>query len=164
MSMTRDMEELEARRQRGIRLLALGMRPAEVARQLGVSRQSVLRWSKRYAEGGETALQRPLHFGRRRRLDDVQRAELVEALNSSALSAGFSTELWTLRRIGILIEARFGMQFSQSSVWRILRQLDCDRQGATGLARGGDERATDVTLEVSRPPPAATANSKVEDS
>jgi transposase len=41
--------ELERRRKQAMRLLASGVRPAEVARRVGVSRQSVLRWSKLHA-------------------------------------------------------------------------------------------------------------------
>ena len=46
MSKTRDRAELEARRLDGARLLQRGVKPAEVARRLKVSRTSVWRWER----------------------------------------------------------------------------------------------------------------------
>lgn len=43
MAIEEKLEELEQRRKQGMRLLAAGVWPAEVARRVGVSRQSVLR-------------------------------------------------------------------------------------------------------------------------
>ena len=34
---------------------------------------------------------------------------------------GFSTDLWTLRRVAEVIEALTGVQYHQGHVWRILR-------------------------------------------
>jgi len=141
MDIERQLKELEQRRKRGMRLLAADVWPAEVARRVGVSRQSVLRWSKLHAKGGMAALQRPKRFGRPPKLDDAQRAELIKALKAGALAAGFTSELWTLPRIGMLIKERFGVEFSQSSVWRTLQQMGWSVQRPTGRARERDEAA-----------------------
>jgi transposase len=133
--------ELERRRKQGMRLLASGVWPAEVARRVGVSRQSVLRWSKRHADGGMAALERPKRFGRPPKLDEAQRAELIKALKSGALAAGFTSELWTLPRIARLIKERFEVELSQPSVWRMLQQLGWSVQRPTGRARQRDEAA-----------------------
>ena len=53
MDNERRLKDLE-RRRRGARLLASGLSQAEVARRVGVSRQSVLRWERRREEGGKT--------------------------------------------------------------------------------------------------------------
>ena len=141
MDIEQQLKELEQRRKRGMRLLAADVWPAEVARRVGVSRQSVLRWSKLHAKGGMAALQRPKRFGRPPKLDDAQRAELIKALKAGAMAAGFTSELWTLPRIGMLIKERFGVEFSQSSVWRTLQQLGWSVQRPTGRARERDEAA-----------------------
>jgi len=133
--------ELERRRKQGMRLLAGGVWPAEVARRVGVSRQSVLRWSKRHAEGGMEGLERPKQFGRPPKLDEGQRAELIKALKAGALAAGFASELWTLPRIAELIRERFEVELSQPSVWRMLQQLGWSVQRPTGRARQRDEAA-----------------------
>ena len=87
------------------------------------------------------ALQRPKRFGRPPKLDEGQRAELIKALKAGALAAGFTSELWTLPRIGTVIKERFGVEFSQSSVWRQLQQLRWSVQRPTGRARQRDEAA-----------------------
>lgn len=141
MAIEEKLEELEQRRKKGMRLLAAGMWPAEVARRVGVTRQSVLRWTKLHAQGGMAALRRPKRFGRPPKLDEGQRAELVRALKVGALAAGFSTEMWTLPRIGALIKARFGVELTDPSVWRMLQQLGWSVQRPSGQARQRDESA-----------------------
>jgi transposase len=135
------LKELERRRRRGARLLAAGVAPAEVARQVGVSRQAAWRWEQLRQSGGLEALRRPKRFGRPRRLSDAQCEELVRQLKAGALAAGFSTELWTLPRTAQLIEQRFAVRLTQPSVWRLLRALGWSVQRPTGQARQRDEKA-----------------------
>src|SRR5271163_2302792 len=99
MRHSQKLKELERRRRRGARLLAGGESQAEVARRVGVSRQTVMRWDRARQEGGMEALRRAPHFGRPERLSAAQRQELVRLLKEGALAAGFSTELWTAPRI-----------------------------------------------------------------
>jgi transposase len=135
------LKELEERRKRAARLLSSGMPQAEVARQVGVSRQSVMRWERIRQEAGMAGLKRPKSFGRPTKLDEQQRRELVAALKHGALAAGFASELWTLPRVGKLIKDRFGVEFAQSSVWRVLGDLGWSVQRPTGQARQRDEQA-----------------------
>ena len=54
----RDFVALERRRRRAARLLAQGLSPSEVARQVGVHRQSVSRWARQLErEGHRWAMQ-----------------------------------------------------------------------------------------------------------
>jgi transposase len=135
------MKELERRRRRGAKLLAAGESQAEVARQVSVSRQTVMRWDRARQEGGMEALRRAPRFGRPERLSAAQRQELVLLLKEGALAAGFPTELWTLPRIAQLIESRFTVTLVPSSVWRLLGRLGWSVQRPTGQARERDERA-----------------------
>jgi transposase len=141
MRHSQKLKELERRRRRGARLLAAGESQAEVARRVGVSRQTVMRWDRAREEGGMEALRRASHFGRPERLSTAQRQELVGLLKEGALSAGFPTELWTLPRIGQLIEAKFAVKMVDSSVWRLLGRLGWSVQRPAGQARERDERA-----------------------
>jgi transposase len=68
--------EWERRRRRGARLLEAGVKQAEVARRVGVTRTSVSRCKRLRQEGREEALKRPKRFGRPRRLSDAQCEEL----------------------------------------------------------------------------------------
>jgi transposase len=66
------LRELERRRRTAARLLAAGTPQAEVARRVGVSRQSVSHWEKLRQYGGVEAL-RSKRFGRPRKLSDANR-------------------------------------------------------------------------------------------
>ena len=73
----RDFEKLERRRLQAGELLRQGVHPAEVARQVGVHRQSVSRWAAQLKRGGVRALKKAGHAGRRARLrpEDLRRIE-----------------------------------------------------------------------------------------
>jgi len=131
---------LERRRLRGGRLLLKGVPQAEVARRLEVSRPTVLAWKQRLEAGGLAAL-RARARGRPAALDAEQRKRLAALLRKGALSQGYATELWTLPRIGRLIEAQFGIAFSDSQVSRILAAMgwSCQRPEKRALQR--DEKA-----------------------
>lgn len=141
MRHSQKLKVLEQRRLRGARLLAAGESQAEVARRVGVSRQTVMRWDRVREKGGVEALRRPRQFGRPERLSVEQRAELVQILKAGALAAGFGTELWTVPRIGQLINQRFGVSMVSTSVWRLLGRLGWSVQRPAGQARERDERA-----------------------
>jgi len=116
MRHSQKLKELERRRRRGARLLAGGESQAEVARRVGVSRQTVMRWDRARQEGGTEALRRAPHFGRPERLSAAQRQELVRLLKDGTLAAGFSTELWTAPRIAQLIETKVALEKVLASV------------------------------------------------
>jgi transposase len=67
MKNDRKLKELERRRRTAAQMLAIGTPQAEVARRMGVSRQSVSHWEKLRKEGGMEALQRSMCFGRPRK-------------------------------------------------------------------------------------------------
>ncbi len=134
-------KELEKRRLRAGRLLLKGTAQVEVARRVGVAKSTVSGWAKRIDEGGLDALRSAGALGRPAGLDARQRAELVQALKEGAMAHGFPTELWTLPRVGRLIEARFGLRYSEAHVWRILRGLGFTAQRPTKRALERDEKA-----------------------
>jgi len=78
------LKELERRRLRGARLLNSGTHPAEVARQVRVSRQSVMRWERALKESGVQGLERVEAPGRPRRLSEEQLKELAKILKAGA--------------------------------------------------------------------------------
>ena len=135
------LKELERRRRHGARLLLAGHPQAEVARQVGVSRQTVMRWERLRQQGGLEALRRAEHFGRPERLSESQREELVRLLKAGSLAAGFATELWTLSRIARVIKERFSVSMASSSVWRLLGRLGWSVRRPSGQAHERDEPA-----------------------
>jgi transposase len=131
---------LQHRRLRGARLLLRGVAQAEVARRVGVTRTTVSEWNEKLQDGGLEALKRRPR-GRPAGLDPRQRRELIKHLKEGALVAGFATELWTLPRVGQLIEQRFARRYSESQVWRILMSLGFSCQRPSGRALERDELA-----------------------
>lgn len=135
----RDLKALEQRRRKGMRMLARGLPQAEVARALQVSRQTVSNWSRALAEDAQAWRRKPL--GRPGGLTEAERAQLSKLLVDGALACGFPTELWTLARVGALVEVQFGRVYSTTQVWRVLRSLGFSSQRPTGRAIQRDELA-----------------------
>ncbi len=94
MSKKRDYEGMEQRRLKGARLLEEGVSQAEVARRLGVTRQSVHAWVKVMAAQGEKGLA-SVTTGRKPRLNGVQLAQLAGHLQVGPQAHGYATALWT---------------------------------------------------------------------
>lgn len=137
----RDFEALERRRMRAVRLFEQGESQAEVARRLGVSRTTAMRWAQAWeAEGGE-ALRAAGRAGRKPRLSDEQRDQVEQALLEGPRAFGYATELWTLPRVAELIQRITGIRYHPGHVWRLLRQLGWSLQKPTTRARERDEDA-----------------------
>ncbi|MCZ2154634.1 MAG: winged helix-turn-helix domain-containing protein [Bryobacterales bacterium] len=79
--------------------------------------------------------------GRPSKLDESQRAERLKALLQGALAEGFPTDLWTLSRVGVLIQRRWKYRYSQSQVWRILTGLGFSAQRPSSRALERNEPA-----------------------
>lgn len=154
---------LQRRRMRAGRLLLGGMAQAEVARKVGVTRTTVSEWNRQVTAGGLEGLQRRPR-GRPPGLDAQQRADLVRLLKDGALAQGFATELWTLRRVGQLIEEKLGRRYSESQVWRILVSLGFSSQRPTGRALERDEAAIRRWKRVRWPELKKTPENKAESS
>ena len=135
----RDFEKLEQRRLAGADLLRQGVPQAEVARRVGVHRQSVSRWAGSLERGGKRALHKAGRAGRRPRLrpEDLRRVE--KGLKRGPEALGYETSLWTSWRVAHLIEQLCGVKYHPSQAWRILRQLGWSCQRPTGRALERDE-------------------------
>jgi transposase len=136
----RDLNGMEERRHKGMRLLARGVAQVEVARQCGVSRVSALRWEQqRKAAKTEAWKRRPL--GRRPKLTPAHKQTLERALEKGAQAHGFLNDLWTLPRVATLIERQSDVRFHPGHVWRLLGQMGWSLQRPSGRAVQRDEAA-----------------------
>ncbi len=79
--------------------------------------------------------------GRQARLDYAQLQVLGRALLDEPTEHGFSTELCTLKRVGVLIEWLYGVKFDQTQIWRILGGLGLSVQKPERRAIERDEDA-----------------------
>jgi transposase len=113
---------LEARRLRAAALFAQGRSQAEVARDLGVSRQSAHVWHADWLQGGVDALRSRGPTGPDPRLSAAQLAKVEQALLQGAQANGFDTDLWTLERVAVVITQLTGVRYHPGHVWSVLRQ------------------------------------------
>jgi transposase len=127
------------KRVRAGQLLRAGKRPAEVAEAVGVARQTVYTWKALLDEGGINALRVVPERGRPAQLDAAQLASVRTTLLQSPTEHGFGTELWTLKRVGSVIERMHGVRFGQTQVWRILGSLGFSSQKPEKRAIERDE-------------------------
>jgi transposase len=135
------IEEAAKRRVRAGRMLQAGKKPAEVAAAVGVARQTVYTWKQILEEGGIDALREIDRGGRPASLDEEQFERIRQALLEGATAHGFGTELWTLKRVRLLIERLHGVRFSEVHVWRILGRLGFSSQKPERRALERDEQA-----------------------
>ena len=137
----RDFGALERRRMEAAELLKRGVSQSEVARRLGVHRQSVIRWARQLAQSGKTGLKKAGRAGRKPRLSSAQLKQIEHALKRWPEALGYATGVWTASRVRELIEERCGVRYHQAHVWRILRQLGWSCQRPSGRALERDEAA-----------------------
>ena len=121
------------------RLLRQGLSQSEVARRVGVHRQSVSRWARELEQSGVHGLHKAPCTGRRAKLERGQLAELEVALKLGPEAFGYASGLWTARRVRDLIEDQTGVRYHEDHVWRILRKLNWSCQRPTGRAMERDE-------------------------
>ncbi len=129
------LKELEQRRRLAVELLRRGVRPAEVARWVGSSRQSVMRWSRLLERDGLRGLWRASRIGRPPILTDRQLEQLAKRLKAESRATEYAAEKWTLPRIGALIQREFGVRLAASSVWRTLQRMGWSVQRPASRAR-----------------------------
>lgn len=137
----RDFEALEKRRLAAEKLLAAGVHQAEVARRLKVHRQSVCRWNTARLKGGREALRKAGRAGRLARLSQDQKEQLKAALRAGPEAHGYNTCLWTIGRVGALIQEQTGVHYHRGHVWKILRGLGWSSQRPVGRALERNEGA-----------------------
>jgi len=113
-------DQLEKRRRRAVALLKNGETYRAVAHASGASLSSVVRWFQAFRRKGPKGLESRPTPGRPCRLSLRQHKHLEKLLLRGAQAEGYSTDLWTLRRIAKLIEKEFGVRYTTSAVWRLL--------------------------------------------
>jgi len=137
----RDFRALEQRRFAAARLFEQGAGPAEVARRLGVHRQSVRRWRQQWEEEGPAGLKRAGRAGRKPQLSHADLERIKEGLKRGPEALGYGNGLWTAARVAELMRHACGVRFTTVHAWRILGQLGWSCQRPVGRAKERDEAA-----------------------
>src|SRR4051812_18129564 len=90
----RDFDALEDRRFAAVKLLESGIHQSEVARRLGVHRQSVSRWAAAMQKKGKDGVRKAGRAGRMPRLSSKQKETLRSELIKGPEAHGYTTQLW----------------------------------------------------------------------
>jgi transposase len=143
---------LELRRRHAARLFAGGQKTqGAIARLLEVSRQSVMRWYHAWRAGGRAGLKAAGRAGRKPRLEPPQLAAVEAALRRGPVAAGFTTNLWTLPRVAVVIERVTGIRYHPGHVWRILGRLNWTLQRPAKRAKERNDAAIRHWVDVRWP-------------
>lgn len=119
------LSDLNQLRHHAQRLLEAGVRQADIARRLGVSRGCVCRWAREWDKRGRL---RPLaNLGRPRRLSKQQAAIVRTAMRRGPRAHGLGSDSWTGSNIAALIEAQTGEVLGPDLARRLFSELAGDR-------------------------------------
>src|ERR1700687_3797829 len=123
LGVKRDFDALEARRLRFATFFRQGKSQAELARVLGVHRQTVHRWAKQVERGGRGALKKAGRAGRKPWLIAAQLRRIAQGLKRGPEVLVYRTSSWTVSRVADLIDRKCGIRYHPGHVWKILRQM-----------------------------------------
>jgi transposase len=102
-----------------------GRSAADIARMLGVTRQSVYNWIEAYNEAHDPqALQDQAGRGRHPLLDEDQQHLLEALLTASPQELGYPHTSWTMPLLGEVLEIATGCRVSDDTLRRALHRLD----------------------------------------
>jgi transposase len=132
--------QLEQRRRRAVELLDKGLNPPDVAERIDCSLSSVYYWDDLRKKKGEDALKPKPAPGRPEKLGLRQKRSLTQVLLKGAMKNGYSTDLWTLKRISQVVDKRFGVAYHPAHVWKILQDLGWSCQKPERQAKERDEK------------------------
>lgn len=118
-----------------------GKGAGEVAKLLGVRRQSAHAWLQAWRKAGVKALASKGAAGPKARLSGEQKAAVMKAIIEGPKAHGHPTEVWTLPRVAKLIEEKTGERYHSGHVWWILREMGLSCQQPTRRAIERNEAA-----------------------
>jgi transposase len=124
-------------------MFADGVRQAEVARRLHVSKQTTSRWYAAFRAAGVAGLQAVRHPGPSRKLDSAQTERLETLLLEGAKAYGFWTNVWTRQRVADVIRREFGIEYHTDHISRLLAWLGWTCQKPERQARERDDDAVE---------------------
>jgi transposase len=131
----------EGRRFRAWQLAQQGWKQLDIAAALGVTQGAVSQWLTRARTDGQAALRRQPPPGRQPKLTSEQIAQLPALLARGPEAWRFGGNVWTRKRIGIVIQETFGVRYDPSQIGRIMRGLRWSPQKPARRAR---QRREDV--------------------
>jgi transposase len=134
-------KRLEQRRRLAVALRKQGLSTRAVAARVKCAPGSVSRWSAMYEANGEAGLDPVPNAGSKSRLSQRQREQLARVLVRGAVREGFADDSWTLKRVALVIQRRFGVSYHVANVHKVLHRMGFSPQKPRLQARERDEEA-----------------------
>jgi transposase len=129
-------------RRRGVELMGRGVPTAIISRILGVSPSFLCRWKTILSSKQETSQKRG--FGSRRNLKREQIAELEQLLSQGATAHGWVNDLWTTKRVAVMIRRHFHVTCSRTHAWNVLTK-DLGWTSQRPIQQGRDSDDAEIT-------------------
>ena len=120
--------QLEERRTLAFERLDTGFRPAEIALELGVSRQIVYLWKTIFDTHGMAGAKAKPHPGPGKYITAEQLEEFKTMILQGALVHGFPSNNWTCARAAALIETTFGLVYTADHVGVMMKEIRLSAQ------------------------------------
>lgn len=136
----RDRTAMEERRREALRLIASGMRQAEVARRLDVVPQAISQWVAAHRAGGVKSLASKGKPGPKTAPDAKARKRIEAALVKGPKANGYRNDLWTLRRVAEVVERITGTKPGTTRTWTLLREMGWSCQRPARRARERNDK------------------------
>jgi transposase len=122
----------------GVLLVAQGMSCPEVSRLLGDSPRTVEYWVNRFEDRGLAGLVEGERFGRPRRLNDKQLAEIDLVLRQTPESVGISSGIWDGKILAAFIKMRYGVNLGIRQCQYMFKSLGFRRRKLRPLIARAD--------------------------
>ena len=119
-------------------LFAKGLSKTNIAKRLGVCRQTVSGWYRQYSSHGVDGLKIGTP-GRQPRLSQAQWRAIEGDLLRGPRACGYDTDLWTLERIADLIKKKTGVCYNSNYVWKLMKRLNWSCQKPERKAKERNE-------------------------
>jgi len=143
----KDQEPREWREGRRLRAWALkqqGWSQQRIAEALGVTPGAVSQWMRRGGAGGVEAPQSRPRPGAEPRLTMEQRAQIPLLLARGAEAFGFRGDVWTAKRVAVVIRREFRVRYHPNHVGKLLRAAGWSVQKPIARASQRNEAAIEA--------------------
>jgi transposase len=141
MDETRTAAGKEARRRLAVQKVNDGWKQADVAAFLEVHPVTVNKWVRAHRAEGEEGLAGKAHPGRKPFLTFAQERKVIGWLTEKPTQHGFSTDLWTARRVAHLIREKFGVEYHPNYLREWMSKRDLTPQKPMKRAKERDLKA-----------------------
>jgi len=137
----RDRKKLEQRRMKAVKLFEKGENnKSEVARRCGVSHEAARLWCLAWKKQGSEGLKSKGNPGPKPRLTEKKKEKIKQALMKGPQAFGYTTNIWTLKRIAKLIKKIAKVKFHPGYVWYLLGAMGWSCQKPKVQSKQRDEK------------------------